>query len=112
MNLLATRYDIITVDVLIADSFIQRLFGYMFRRKPHYDAILFSPCKSIHTFFMKFNIDVLFLDENMKVVHKIKGLKPGKMIMPVLEATIVIESAEGLFYDIEVGDTLDLETVF
>ena len=61
------------IHVFIADSFFKRLFGYMFRKNPHHDAILFTPCNSIHTFFMKFNIDVLFLNEHMQVIKKIEN---------------------------------------
>ena len=33
-----------------ADTFIERFKGYMFRRKPHYEAIIIKPCNSIHIF--------------------------------------------------------------
>ena len=72
----------IIAEIFIADTFIKRFLGYMFRKKPHYEAILIKPCNSIHTFFMKFNIDVLFVNENMEVIKKIDSLKPGKIIMP------------------------------
>lgn len=93
----------IIAEVFIADSFIKRLLGYMFRKKPHYEAILIKPCNSIHTFFMKFPIDVLFLNGDMEVVKKIDGLKPGKIIMPQKECKVVIEAREGIFKEVKVG---------
>ena len=65
----------IIAEIFIADSFIKRFLGFMFREKPHHEAILIKPCNSIHTFFMKFPIDVLFIDEDMEVLRKIDGLK-------------------------------------
>lgn len=95
-------------DVYIADTFFKRLSGFMFRSKPHHKAILFKPCSSIHTFFMKFNIDVLFLNKDMKVVKKIENLPPKKVIMPVKEGEAVIEGRSGLFKDFKVNDKVGL----
>jgi uncharacterized membrane protein (UPF0127 family) len=91
------------INVFIADSYTKRLLGYMFRKKPHYEAILLKPCNSIHTFFMKFNIDVLFLDNQMQVIKKIENLKPGQVVMKVRGAKIVIESKVGAFNNIKNG---------
>lgn len=92
--------------IFIADSFIKRFLGFMFRKEPHHEAILIKPCNSIHTFFMKFSIDVLFINENMEVIKKIEGLKPGKVIMPQKKSTMVIEGREGLFKNIKEGKKL------
>ena len=97
-----------TIDIFIADSYFKRLIGYMFRKQPHHGAILFTPCNSIHTFFMKFNIDVLFLNEHMQVIKKVERLRPGKVVPTVMGAKVVIESKEGAFTYIKEGDTLDL----
>ncbi|MBK5241515.1 DUF192 domain-containing protein [Clostridium sp.] len=91
------------LDVLIADSFTKRLFGYMFRKTPHHNAILLNPCNSIHTFFMKFNIDVLFLDEHMQVIKKMENLRSGQVVTKVIGARAVLESRVGLFSNIEEG---------
>lgn len=97
---------VVSHEIQIANNFLKRLVGYMFRRKPHVEAISFYPCSSIHTFFMKFPIDVLFINKNMRVVKKISRLPPGKVIFPVQDAVMVIEGKEGLFNDITIGDTL------
>ncbi len=96
------------IDVFMADSYFKRLFGYMFRKNPHHGAILFTPCNSIHTFFMKFNIDVLFLNEHMQVIKKIESLRPGKVVTKVTGAKIVIECKEGAFNQIKEGSTLTI----
>ena len=98
----------IIAKIFIADSFIKRFLGYMFHKTPHYEAILIKPCNSIHTFFMKFPIDVLFLNENMEVLKKIEGLKPRKIIMPQKKCNMVIEGKAGIFKNIKVGKKLIL----
>jgi uncharacterized membrane protein (UPF0127 family) len=98
----------IVTQVFIADSYDTRLCGYMFRKKPHYEAILLRPCNSIHTFFMKFNIDVLFLNEHMEVIKKIENLGSGQIVHKVTGAKLVIESKEGSFNNINVGNKLFL----
>lgn len=91
----------VIAEIFIADTFIKRFLGYMFRKKPHHESILIKPCNSIHTFFMKFPIDVLFINENMEVIKKIEGLKPGKIVMPEKGAKMVIEGKAGMFKNIE-----------
>ena len=87
-------------DVCIADTFFKKFLGYMFREEPHYRAIMFKNRSSVHTFFMKFDIDVIFLDKDMNVIRKVEGLEPGKIIMPVKGAKMVIEAEAGAFVEI------------
>lgn len=91
-------------DVSIADNFMKRLCGYMLRKRPHCKAIIIKPCNSIHTFFMRFNLDVLFLDREMKVIKKIEDVRPGKIILPIREAVVVIEAETGSFCEIKEGE--------
>lgn len=93
-------------NVYIADTFFKRFMGYMFRKSPHHEAIMIKPCNSVHTFFMRFDIDVLFINEDMKVIKKVEALKPGKVIMPVKEAWAVIEAKAGIFKNIKTADKL------
>jgi len=95
-------------QVFIADTFLKRFMGYMFRKNPHHEALLLNPCDSIHTCFMQFPIDVLFIDENMEVVKKLEGLRAGKFIMPVKNAKMVIEGKAGLFEKVKLGSKLEI----
>lgn len=90
-------------EIFIADTFIKRFLGFMFHKEPHHESILFKPCNSIHTFFMRFSIDVLFVNENMEVVKKLNDVKPGKIIIPEKRGKMVIEGSSGMFKNIEVG---------
>lgn len=102
---LVNRSEIIE-DVLIADNFISRFKGYMLQKEPKHRAILIKPCNSIHTFFMKFDIDVLFLNGNREVIKKLVALEPRKIIMPIKEAKMVLEGEAGIFENIEIGDRI------
>jgi uncharacterized protein len=92
--------------ICIADSFLKRFFGYMLRKDPHHEAIMITPCNSIHSFFMRFEIDVLFVDKDLVVVKKVEAMKLGKMIMPIKNAASVIETKAGGFANISIGDQL------
>ena len=61
-------------NIFVADTFLKRLMGYMFRKEPHHEALMIKPCNSIHTFFMKFNIDVIFVNKNMEVIKNVENL--------------------------------------
>jgi uncharacterized membrane protein (UPF0127 family) len=98
----------ITGDMIIANSFIKRFLGYMFRTKPHHAAIMITPCNSIHTFFMKFEIDVIFLNEENKVIKKISRLKPRKIILPIKDTKYIIEGEKGIFECVKEGDVVSI----
>ncbi len=102
---------IIKVDnIKTADTFIKRLRGYMFHKSPLTNEVLIiKPCNQIHTFNMKFDIDVLFLDDNYRVIHKNMAIKPGKIIPLVKKATCVAEAKTGLFEAVEEGELIRFE---
>jgi len=67
------------------------------------------PCPMIHTFFMRFAIDVLFLDRELKVVRVMENLKPWRLSPWVFRAHSVLELAGGrLQGSVRVGDRLDI----
>ena len=66
------------VEVKNCIHFKDRLMGLMFNTNitPYY----FPRCNSIHTFFMKRNIDVIMTDRNNKVVGVYKNVGKNKVI--------------------------------
>ena len=68
---------------IFALSFLQRLRGLL-ARKPSWlgeDGVLvIAPCNSIHTFGMKYSIDVAFLDRNGKVLLAKQNFEPKKRL--------------------------------
>ena len=64
----------------VADSYLKKLTGLMGRKKIAGDYALFIPCcRSIHTFFMKTEIDVVMTGKNNKVVFLKEKLPPWKI---------------------------------
>lgn len=62
-------------------GFFRRLCGLMFRKTmPPEEALIFYRAPSIHTFFMRFDIDIIFLNENKQVMKIYGNLKPNRMI--------------------------------
>ena len=56
------------IDVMVADSFFTRLAGLMFRQKlPPATGLLLVPCNSVHMCFMRFAIDVVYIDKEYKI---------------------------------------------
>lgn len=100
--------QVIVDQIEYADSFLKRLRGYMFYKQAPVKAIAFKPCNSIHTFFMRFDIDVLFLDHEMMVIKKIDHLQKRKMIPPVKYASYVLETPAGGFTNIKIGDIMSI----
>src|SRR3954471_16244231 len=72
-------------------------------------AILLRPAKSVHTFRMRFPIDVAFCDRDLRVV-KVVTLARNRVTRPVVKAHAVIESEAGtmLRWGVRVGDQLDI----
>lgn len=67
------------------------------------------PCAMIHTFFMKFSIDVLFLDKKLHVRKVIENLGPWRVSPWVFSASSVLELPGGrLKGSVAVGDELEI----
>ncbi|MCX5410403.1 DUF192 domain-containing protein [Streptomyces sp. NBC_00059] len=57
-------------------------------------ALLLTPCGSVHTFRMRFTIDVAYLDRKFNVLA-VRTMKPGRLGLPRLRARHVVESEAG-----------------
>ncbi len=89
-----TKNKVISTDLEIASGFFERLIGLMFRGKMERDeAIIITKCNSVHSFFMKFPIDVIFLDKDRRVVKIVKNLQPWRVTHFVKNSENVVELA-------------------
>jgi uncharacterized protein len=99
---------IVALNLKTADTFSQRFRGLMMQKEypSQYDALLLTPCNSIHTVFMRFPIDVVFLSRENEVVHIIENMKPAKVSPVVKKARSVIEFAAGTVakHNVKLGD--------
>lgn len=65
--------------LVVATRFWDRVSGFLIKR-PHKCILLISPCKSIHTFGMRENLDVAFIDREGLVVRSDQGVSPRKVL--------------------------------
>jgi uncharacterized membrane protein (UPF0127 family) len=76
---------------------------------PAGEGLWIVPCPMIHTFFMRFSIDVLFLDKEMRVVRVMEDLKPWRLSPWVWRAHSVLELPAGaLAGRVAAGDRLEI----
>lgn len=104
------RPDAIVNRVWKAESLGARMIGLLGRTLLAEDEGLWiDPCKSVHTFGMKFPIDVIFLDRTLVVVRVVHAMSPGRMTRIAFSATSVIETAAGVArrHHLEPGDRLE-----
>lgn len=68
-------------------------------------------CNAIHTFFMNFPIDVIFVDKNLKVKKCIEAIPPNKIVWPIFGASSVIELKNGFLkeHKTQIGDQLHVD---
>ena len=103
----------IASDVVIADTFLSRARGLMFRKQMNnFDGMLITPCNSIHTFGMNFPIDVIFLSKTFEVVKVLENLKPYRMTRPYFSASQVLELKSGTINGrLSKGDRLEVSCI-
>lgn len=102
---------IIIEKLTIADDFKKRMIGLLNRKNMESnEGLLLYNCKQIHTFFMKFPIDVFFLDKNKKIIKIYEEIKPFKITNYIKNAKYALEAKAGISkkYKLKVGDILDL----
>lgn len=101
-----TTGEIINIKVIYANHFFKRFKGLMLKKDIDF-ALLFTDFmdSSIHTSFMRFDIDVYFLDEN-RVIFEKTSLKPWKFYKPKKQATYILETKKNEL-KLKKGDKLD-----
>ncbi len=107
--------SILIASCKLAETFFPRFMGLMGKKHlPEDEAVAFPKCNSIHTFFMRMPIDVVFVSNEGKVVQVFSSLKPWRLLFPQKGAKHVVEFAanRARTLGIELGDTLSLEGVF
>jgi uncharacterized protein len=73
-------------------------------------ALVLSPCWSIHTMFMRFPIDVVFVDRDGRAVRIVRELAPWRIaVAPRAHAVIELPAGCLRTRDLRVGDELYLE---
>lgn len=71
-------------------------------------AIILAPCGAVHTWFMRFDIDVVYCDRDGRVLKCVAGLRPWRFSGVLRRGFAVIELAAGHGPLPEVGDVVEL----
>jgi uncharacterized membrane protein (UPF0127 family) len=106
-----TKATTIGSQIDVADTSLKRLFGLAGRRR--LDAgcgLLIRPSSGIHTFGMRFAIDVVALTKDLRVLRVWHRLQPFRITRISLKIHNVLEIGAGEISrcNIEVGDQLEL----
>ncbi|MFH1799591.1 MAG: DUF192 domain-containing protein [Candidatus Omnitrophota bacterium] len=84
-NVLARR-------VWVCDDLLSRCRGLLFRPDfPEGEACWLVPCRSVHTWGMRFPIDILALDRDHKVIARLDALKPWRLSPFFTKAYSILE---------------------
>ncbi|MDN5293980.1 MAG: uncharacterized protein PWQ91_1624 [Eubacteriales bacterium] len=103
---------VLVEELWVADTFFRRLQGligkdFLFPGQ----GLLLIPCNMVHTFFMKFPLDVVYLDSSYRVMKVIHRLSPHRLGPLVRGAKAVLEVAAGWAETVGIkeGDLLRVE---
>lgn len=94
-------------EIKTANHFYTRLTGLIGQTNINY-GLLIPKCNSIHTFFMKENIDIVGLDENHEVIYKYENLDKNRVIKInyPLKKTSILELPANSTKKIKIGTIL------
>jgi uncharacterized membrane protein (UPF0127 family) len=96
----------------VADTMLARMRGLLGRKQlPAGEGMLLRPCPSVQTLFMRFPIDVVFLDRDGVVLKVVENLRPWRSAgARRAHATLELAEGEAARVGISVGDKLVTES--
>ncbi len=102
------------LDVRVAGSPRARMVGLLGRDAlPRTEALVLRPCSMIHTWFMRFAIDVVFVSRRGEVTRCVHGLVPFRSAWGGWRAHTAVEASDGVLRQasVAVGDRVTVEPV-
>ena len=96
----------LTIQLEVAKSFWKRFLGLMGKKKlPEGQGLLLTDCNNIHMCFMRFSIDVIYIDKDFQIKKIVRSLKPwiGFSICLSADSTIELAAGEAKRLSLEVG---------
>lgn len=103
---------VVASEVGMADNYFKRLKGLMFKPgMERHRGLLIEPCNQVHTFNMKFDIDVIFLDRSFKVIYIEHSMRKGRTTKIIKNAHYVLELCAGVAKEknINIDDVLSIK---
>ncbi len=90
-----TRNTVLATAAEVADTSAKRRTGLLkHQRLEPGEGLWISPCESVHTFFMKFAIELVYLDKHRKV-RKVRHAVPPWRLSACLTAHSILELPAG-----------------
>ncbi|MBR1609934.1 MAG: DUF192 domain-containing protein [Methanobrevibacter sp.] len=106
MILNKTTHELINIKIVFADNFFKRFKGLMLKKDADFGLVFTNLVdSSIHTYFMRFDIDIYFIDEN-KVIFEKATLKPWRFYKPQKNAEYILETEKDKL-KLKVGEKLE-----
>jgi len=109
----ATTQQTLVRRLEVADTLWTRMRGLLGRETISADEALWIKASgSVHTFFMRFAIDLVFVNREMKVTKTVANVKPGRFVWKGWSANSVIELQAGFLErnPVRVGDKLHVDS--
>lgn len=72
------------------------------------EALVIEPARQVHTFGMRYSIDVCFCDRYWRVLHVVQAMRPRRMTRWVARAHFAIETRAGELESVRAGDQLSV----
>jgi uncharacterized membrane protein (UPF0127 family) len=83
--------QLLAEQVALANTFFTRLRGLIARsRLAPTEALWLRPCNGVHTWWMHYAIDVIFLDRELRIVKLVENMRPFRLTAPHREARSVL----------------------
>ena len=100
-------------ELIPAQSLRQRILGLIpYSSLPEREAFWIPACPSVHTFFMKFPIDVVFTDAHFRITALFEKVRAGKILFGGIKSKNVFEMKAGqiAIHQLRKGDALYVES--
>ncbi|MFC1498096.1 DUF192 domain-containing protein [Verrucomicrobiota bacterium] len=110
--LLKKNNETLIPHVTLALSPLKRMRGLIGKQSLGKDCAVYFPfCNCVHTFFMSFDLDLIFLDKKLIVKKIARGVKRNKMVFGGCSVYGVLEMESGWFSEglIKEGDSVSLD---
>jgi uncharacterized membrane protein (UPF0127 family) len=99
-----TSGAILVPHLTIAQTFFAQLRGLLGRKDlPLGEGLLITPCRAIHTCFMRFTIDAVFIDRAGKIVKICSQVKPWRLAAANAYAVIELPATGAAQWQVGAG---------
>ena len=100
----------VLASIEVPDSRARRLRGVMGRSSMD-GAVLLQPARAVHTFGLRFPVDVIFCADGLLVLDTVEALGPYRLTAPRRGARCVIEAEAGSVarWQLRPGDQLEVQ---